>query len=145
MKAALLSVLLICFLLNIPATAYDIVGEAKTKGIIFKDKIQVIAIDDPDIKGVSCYLTIQKKSLSFEDSSSNAIACRQVAPITGELRGRENVFIRSKNPFFKKLKISRFYDKARDVLIYLSYVTDTGGENYSHSISVVPIYNNHQP
>lgn len=119
--------------------SYEVVGEAKTKGFFFKDKIQIIAIDDPDIQGVSCYLTIQKKTLSFEDSSSNSISCRQVGSISGNLQNRENIFTQSKNPFFKKLKISRFFDKSRHVLIYLSYVTDTGGENYSHSISVVPI------
>lgn len=121
------------------AFANEIIGEAKTKGLFFKDKILVVAIDDPDIQGVSCYLTIQKKSLSFEDSSNNSIACRQVGPISGHLVSRENVFIQSKNPFFKKLKISRFFDKKRNVLIYLSFVTATGGENDSHAISVVPI------
>lgn len=49
------------------------------------------------------------------------------------------MFKASKNPFFKTTRVDRFYDVSRNVLIYISYTTKTGGDNHAHSISAVPV------
>ena len=122
--------------------ASEKVGSVSTKGLLLKDKIEVYAFDDPDIKGITCYTTYYKRgSLNpfKEDSSSVSLSCAKTGKIEGTPSDRENVFSQKKNIFFKKTLVSRLYDKNRNVLIYLTYTKATSGENFSHSISVVPL------
>jgi len=115
------------------------IGTVETKGLFFKDTLTVEAFDDPTISGVTCYTTIHDKAMSFEESSSVSLSCRQVGPIKGELVSQPNVFSRSKNPFFKKTVVDRFWDAKRKVLIYLTYTKATSGTNASNSVSVVVV------
>ena len=115
------------------------IGKVKTKGFIFKDTVSVVAFDDPSIKGVTCYTTVVDKALSFSDSSSVSLSCRQTGIIKGKLKSTNNIFKKSKNLFFKKTVVDRFYDKKRGVLVYLTYTKATSGENMSNSVSVVVI------
>jgi CreA protein len=115
------------------------IGTVKTKGMVIKDTLTVVAFDDPTIKGITCYTTVQSRALSFSDSSSVSLSCRKTGEIKGELKSQKNVFSKSKNPFFKKTVVDRFYDAKRGVLIYLTYTTATGGDNNSNSVSVVVV------
>lgn len=119
------------------------IGTVHTKGMIAKDKIDILAFDDPTIKGVTCYVTKHSYGMSLfgSGSSSTSISCRQTGPIKGKLCNKNNIFSRQNGVLFKKQIIDRFYDKKRNVLIYIAYTKDTGGKNASHSISVVPITN----
>jgi len=72
-----------CLFFSTSLQASDVVGGVATKGTFFKDKIKVVAFDDPDISGVTCYTTYYDRSLSISDSSSTSIACRQTGPISG--------------------------------------------------------------
>ena len=117
----------------------ETVGSVSTKGVLFKDKLKVEAFDDPTISGVTCYTTVHKRALSFTDSSSSSLACRQTGKIKGDLRNQKNVFSQSKSLFFKKTVVDRFYDSARNVLIYLTYTKGVSKRNTSHSLSTVVI------
>lgn len=115
------------------------IGTVKTKGLFFKDSLTVEAFDDPTIKGITCYTTVQSRALSWSDSSSTSLSCRKTGEISGKLANAKNLFSRSKSPFFKKTVVDRFYDARRGVLVYLTYTTATGGDNNSNSISVVVV------
>ena len=117
----------------------ETVGSVSTKGVLFKDKLKVEAFDDPTISGVTCYTTVHKRALSFTDSSSTSLACRQTGKIKGNLRNQKNVFSQSKSLFFKKTVVDRFYDSTRNVLIYLTYTKGVSKRNTSHSLSTVVI------
>ena len=117
----------------------ETVGSVSTKGVLFKDKLKVEAFDDPTISGVTCYTTVHKRALSFTDSSSTSLACRQTGKIKGDLRNQKNVFSQSKSLFFKKTVVDRFYDSTRNVLVYLTYTKGVSKRNTSHSLSTVVI------
>jgi CreA protein len=115
-------------------------GSSKTSGFVFKDTLTVHAEDDTDFKNVVCYTTdIEIGGPNLENPSSSSISCRLIGPFKGKPSSKKNVFSRAKNPFFKKLVVDRFYDKNRNVLIYLSYTKKMSGTNSSHSVSVVPL------
>lgn len=105
-------------------TAFNWVGSNK--------HIAVEAFDDPKVDGVTCYLSMARKGgISgavgvAEETSDASIACRQVGPIefrepiSGDEEG-EVVFRESRSFFFKRLRVVRFWDETRKVLVYLSY------------------------
>ena len=118
------------------------IGSSKTSGLMFKDTLTVHAEDDTDFENVVCYTTdIEIGGPNVENPSSSSIACRLVGTFKGEPASKRNVFSRAKNPFFKKLVVDRFYDKNRNVLVYLSFTKKLSGTNASHSVSVVPLSN----
>ncbi len=117
----------------------ETIGSVSTKGVLFKDKLNVEAFDDPTINGVTCYTTVHKRALSFTDSSSASLACRQTGKIKGRLASQKNVFSQSKSLFFKKTVVDRFYDASRNVLVYLTYTKGVNKRNTSHSLSTVVI------
>ena len=116
-------------------------------------KIVIEAFDDPEISGATCYLSRAKKGgitggLGIaEDPSDASIACRQTGPIrlpsniaSGELDGT-SVFKKSTSILFKKIQVVRFYDKQRNVLIYLTYSDKLIDGSPKNSISTIPIVN----
>lgn len=136
MKKILLAVLLF----STPAFA-EPVGTVETSGIIFKDTVTIHAVDDPSIRGVTCYVTTTEiGGPNLENPTDSSIACRQTGPVSGSLAAAKDVFRQSKNIlFFKTMHVDRFYDKARNVLVYISYTSKLTGKNASHSVSVVPL------
>jgi len=110
-------------------------------------KIVIEAFDDPEIDGVSCWLSRPKTggisgSLGLaEDPSNGAIACRQIGPINinGELENGEKVFNKRTSLVFKTMQVVRFHDKKRNTLIYLVYSDKVIEGSPKNSISVVPI------
>ena len=109
-------------------------------------KIAVEVFDDPKVQGAACYLSRSKAggiggAIDLaKDKSEASIACRAVGPlaITTQFAQGEEVFNESRSPLFKKLKVVRFYDKARQVLVYLAYSDKLIGGSPKNSISVVP-------
>src|SRR5215469_3042294 len=93
------------------------------------DRIVVDGFDDPKVHGVACHISRAvtggvKGGLGLaEDTSDASIACRQVGPIqfAGELKDGEDVFEERRSLIFKRLHVVRFYDKSRNVLVYVSY------------------------
>lgn len=120
-------------------TAFKLIGN--------NHQIVVDAFDDPKVKGVTCYLSRSKAggisgTIGFATETSDAsIACRQVGPISmgAPFAPGEDVFTESRSILFKKLKVVRFLDKTRQVLIYLTYSDKLVDGSPKNSISVVPV------
>lgn len=111
------------------------------------DKIVVEAFDDPDISGVTCYLSRAKTGgikggLSLaEDRSDAALACRQVGPIQLKkpLKDGEEVFKERTSLIFKTMQVVRFFDQKRNTLIYLVYSDRVLEGSPKNSITAIPI------
>jgi CreA protein len=124
-------------------------GEVSTRFHWFgpNDKIVVDGFDDPKVKGVACHISRAvtggvKGGLGFaEDTSDASIACRQVGPIefVGEIKDGESVFEERRSLIFKRLHVVRFYDKTRNVLVYVSYSDRIIEGSPKNSISTVPV------
>jgi CreA protein len=107
------------------------VGEVDT---VFKligpdHKIVVDAYDDPDVKGVTCYVSRAKTGgikggLGLaEDKAEASIACRQTGPISfpKPLKRQDEMFNERISLVFKRLRVVRMVDAPRNTLVYLTY------------------------
>jgi CreA protein len=111
------------------------------------DKIVVDGFDDPKVQGVACHISrAQTGGLKgamgvAEDTSDASIACRQIGPIkiVGELKDGERVFDEHSSLVFKTLQVVRFFDRERNVLVYVSYSDRVIAGSPQNSISTVPI------
>lgn len=113
------------------------------------DKIVVDAFDDPKIQGVTCHISraetggVKGQLGVAEDTSDAGIACRQVGPIKilSELKEGERVFDERRSLLFKTLQVVRFFDRERQVLVYVAYSDRVIEGSPKNSISTVPIMN----
>lgn len=113
-----------------PAAAEE-VGEVTTaiKILGANHRIVVEAFDDPEVEGVSCWLSRArtggiKGSLGIaEDTSDAAVSCQQTGPVRfrSELEDGEQVFSVRASLVFKHVQVVRFFDEARNTLVYLTY------------------------
>jgi len=127
----------------------DPVGEVDTVFVwIGPDhKIVVDAYDDPGVAGVTCYVSRAKTGgikggLGLaEDKSEASIACRQVGPISfpKPLRQQEEMFSERISLIFKKLRVVRMVDKARNTLVYLTYSDRVIEGSPQNSVTAVPV------
>ncbi len=136
-------------LLCLTATAEPI-GEVDT---VFKligpdHKIVVDAYDDPKVAGVTCYVSRAKTggikgALGLaEDKAEASIACRQVGPIsfTGKrLDVQEEMFNERISLVFKRLRVVRMVDKARNTLVYLTYSDRVIDGSPKNSVTAVAV------
>jgi CreA protein len=76
-----------------------------------------------------------------EDTSDASIACRQVGPIQlpPDLKDGESVFDERRSLLFKRLHVVRFYDRGRNVLVYVAYSDRLIEGSPKNSISSVPV------
>ena len=110
-------------------------------------KIVVEAFDDPKVAGITCYVSRSKTggikgALGLaEEKSESSIACRQVGPIssTVPIPKNEEVFNESRSILFKKMRIVRMTDPARQVLLYLTYTDKLIDGSPKNSITAVPL------
>lgn len=132
-----------------PSAAQAPIGEVDT---VFKligpdHKIVVEAYDDPKVAGVACYVSRAKTGgikggLGLaEDRSEASIACRAVGPIVfaGPLRQQEEVFTERTSLVFKRLRVVRMVDKARNTLVYLTYSDRVIEGSPQNSVTAVPV------
>lgn len=111
------------------------------------DKIVIDGFDDPKVQGVSCHIAraetggVKGQLGVAEDTSDASIACRQCGPIKiiGELKDGESVFDEHRSLVFKKLQVVRFFDRKRNVLVYVAYSDRVIEGSPKNSISTVPI------
>lgn len=115
--------------------------------------IVIEAVDDPEIKGVTCHVAYFDRSLIdrlqkgnwFEDPSNSSIACRQTGPIViGDIdlsKHGEEIFKERRSLIWKKLVINRVYDKDNDTLIYLAHSRQVQEGSAKMAISTVPLWN----
>ena len=110
-------------------------------------KIVVDAYDDPKVQGVACYVSRAKTGgikgalCIAEDKSEASIACRQVGPIqvSQPLPRQEEVFNERISLVFKRLRIVRLVDPARNTLVYLTYSDRLIDGSPQNSVTAVPV------
>ena len=125
------------------------VGEVDT---VFKfigpdHKIVVNAHDDPKVRGITCYVSRAKTGGIkgavglAEDRSEASIDCRQVGPISfaQPLPQQEEVFSERISLVFKKIRIVRMVDQARNTLVYLTYSDRLIEGSPQNSVASVPV------
>ncbi len=114
--------------------------------------IVIDAVADPKVQGVTCHLASFSRGIIdrlqkgnwFEDPSNASISCQQTGPITiddiklGE--GGERVFSERTSLIWKKLVITRIYDKANNSLIYLAHASQVQDGSAKTSISTIPLF-----
>lgn len=141
--------LLVVALATAACSRAEPVGEVDT---VFKwlgpdDKIVVEAYDDPAVSGVTCYVSRAKTGgikggLGLaEDKSEASIACRQTGPIAfpKPLRVQEEMFSERISLVFKRLRVVRMVDKARNTLVYLTYSERVIEGSPQNSVTAVPV------
>ncbi|HTR88201.1 MAG TPA: CreA family protein [Reyranella sp.] len=148
MRRLLFAVLL--GLIALPACAEEIgsVGY-RFKWIGPNDKIVVEAFDDPDVPGVTCYMSHArtgglKGAVGLaEDPGEASIACRKVGEIDAgkleKIRSPHEVFSERASLIFKSTQVVRFWDAKRKALVYLVYTDRIIDGSPRNSISVVPV------
>ena len=111
-------------------------------------KIVVDAYDDPKVAGVTCYVSRAKTggikgALGLaEDKAEASIACRQTGAISfagKPLEKQEEMFSERISLIFKKLRVVRMVDKARNTLVYLTYSDRIIDGSPKNSITAVPV------
>ena len=129
--------------------AAEQVGEVDT---VFKligpdHKIVIEAYDDPKVNGVTCYVSRAKTggvsgALGLaEDKAEASIACRQVGPLsfTEPLKKRDEIFSERQSIMFKRLRVVRMVDTARNTLVYLTYSDRLIDGSPANSVTAVPV------
>lgn len=131
----------------------DKIGEADTVFNLLgkNDRIEVEGFDDPDVKGVACYLSYAKKgglkeAVNLEEDRSDAsVSCVQTAPVIEynekAVSKPSKVFKRSASLAFKTMQIIRYYDAKRRSFTYLVYSDRVIQGSPQNSISSVSCYN----
>ena len=142
--------LLLLPLLAITLTAHaQRIGEVDT---VFKligpdHKIVVDAYDDPEVKGVTCYVSRAKTGgikggLGLaEDKAEASIACRQTGPIAfpKPLKQQDEMFNERISLVFKRLRVVRMVDAPRNTLVYLTYSDRVIEGSPQNSVTAVPV------
>jgi CreA protein len=139
-------------LTSLPAVAQERIGEVSTtfRMVGPNDKVVIDRFDDPKVENASCYVSrAETGGLSgwvglAEDPSRFSIACRATGPvkITGEIeRGKkgEVVFSEDTSILFKEMRVSRFYDEDKNVLVYLVWSTKLIEGSPFNSVTAIPI------
>ncbi len=149
-KQILLAATMVLGTLAFTASAEEI-GDVTTtfKLLGANHKIVVEAFDDPDVPGVVCHISRAKTGGMkgavglAEDPTEASIACRQIGAIDpsklDKLKSGDVVFKESLSLVFKTLQVVRFYDKKRNVLVYLAYSDKVIEGSPKNSISSVPV------
>lgn len=143
--------LLIPFALALPLACAnaETVGEVSTtfKFVGPNHKVVVEAYNDPQVQGVTCYVSRARKggitgALGLaEDRAEASIACRQVGPLSFSrpLPQQEEIFSERMSILFKRLRTVRMVDAQRNTLIYLSYSDKLIDGSPQNSITAVPV------
>jgi len=114
------------------------------------DKIKIEGFEDPKIAGVTCYVSRAvtgglKGAVGIaEDTSDASIACVQTGPIVFkeaiDIRDKgEEVFNERRSILFKALHVSRYYDKAANAVIYLTWSDKLIDGSPKNSVSAVSL------
>ncbi len=111
----------------------DKIGEASTVFNMLgkNDRIEVEAFDDPDVQGLSCFLSYAKKgglkeTVNLEEDASDAsVSCVQTGNVVSYhesvVAKPRKVFKRDASFAFKSLQIMRYYDAKRKAFAYMVY------------------------
>lgn len=133
---------------RLPAYA-DQIGAVDTSWKLLgpDNKIIVEAFDDPDLHGITCYLSRAKTGgLSgavgvAEDKTEASLACLALGHVTvsGPLPRQQDIAKIRTSLIFKTLHLVRIVDPVRQTAVYLSYSDKVINGSPKNSISVVPL------
>ena len=120
-------------------TAFQLIGP--------DHKIVVDAYDDPEVKGITCYVSRAKTGgitggLGLaEDKAEASIACRQTGPISfpKPLKRQDEMFSERISLVFKHLRVVRMVDVSRNTLVYLTYSDRVIDGSPQNSVTAVPV------
>ena len=148
--------LLILLLFTTPALAQETreIGHVNTAitnlGLTRSHRVVVERFDDPEVRGVSCYIS-QARTGGFsgmlgvaEDPARFALTCTATGPVQilpGARRGErgEVVFESSTSLFFKETRVHRFLDEERNTVVYLAWSTRLIDGSPFNAVAVVPV------
>jgi CreA protein len=110
-------------------------------------KIVVDAYDDPEVAGVTCYVSRAKTGGIkgavglAEDKAEASIECLQTGPISfaKPIARQDEMFSERISLIFKKLRVVRMVDVKRNALVYLTYsdrVIEGSPQNSVTAVSV---------
>ncbi|WP_426957206.1 CreA family protein [Muricoccus radiodurans] len=119
-------------------------------GLTRSHRVVVERFDDPEVRGVSCYISQARTGgLSgmvgvAEDPARFALACTATGPVevqAGARRGErgEQVFESSTSLFFKETRVHRFLDEERRAVVYMAWSTRLVDGSPFNAVAVVPI------
>ena len=154
MKNYIIAAIIISFL--IPFNAFGATKAVKIGEVVNidrmgprDDKILVLRIDDPENPFVSIYITQVKAGAwtAISDPSNASIACRLTKPIPVDDKGKQIINKKHNKDIghFRKsigskiMRIARWYDPEKNVLVYVVYTTKMLDGSSKHSLSVVPL------
>ena len=135
-----------------PAFAQERVGEVSTTFRVMgpNDKVVIDRFDDPKVENASCYVShAETGGLKgwvglAEDPSRFSIACRATGPvkIVGDInrtKKGEVVFSEDTSIMFKEMRVSRFFDANKNMLVYLVWSTKLIEGSPYNSVTAIPI------
>lgn len=139
----------VALVLPLACASAETVGEVSTtfKFVGPNHKVVVEAYDDPQVQGVTCYVSRArtggiKGALGLaEDRAEASIACRQVGPLrfSRPLPKQEEIFSERMSILFKRLRTVRMVDAERNTLVYMSYSDKLIDGSPQNSITAVPV------
>jgi CreA protein len=152
---ALLLALLVSLPLQPAAAAEETkeIGHVNTAitnlGLTRSHRVVVERFDDPDVQGVSCYISqartggVSGMVGLAEDPARFALSCTATGPVRvtdGARRGErgENVYESNTSLFFKETRVHRFVDEQRGVVVYMAWSTRLVEGSPYNAVAVVP-------
>uniref|UniRef100_A0A7S0X505 Uncharacterized protein n=1 Tax=Mantoniella antarctica TaxID=81844 RepID=A0A7S0X505_9CHLO len=139
-----------------PAFSADstVIAEFNASGLFIKDSVEVVALTDPLVDGVTLYLSDFKRSITaklqssdfFSEPSQTSLACvrNEMSPdgssgavrVKADLGGREGkeMFAERKNLNLlnnKTLRVRRIFHPEANSIVYVSYSTRTASAGKS--------------
>lgn len=130
----------------------DKIGRASTVFNMLgkNDRIEVEGFDDPDVRGIACYISYAKKgglkeTVNLEEDASDAsVSCVQTASSISfdetAVRKPKEVFKRGTSFAFKSRQIVRYYDPKRKAFAYLVYSDKIVQGSPKNSLSAVSCF-----
>ena len=139
-----------------PVTAQETkeIGHVNTAltnlGLTRSHRVVIERFDDPEVKGVSCYISqartggVSGMVGLAEDPARFGLSCSVTGPVQvapGANRGErgENVYESNTSLFFKETRVVRFLDEERGVVVYMAWSTKLVDGSPYNAVAVVPI------
>ncbi|MCH4810041.1 CreA family protein [Vreelandella neptunia] len=92
--------------------------------------IEVERFDDPEVQGISCYISysqiggITGAVGLAEEASEASVACRQTGEIIfdpADVEEQEVIFTQRRSALFKNMRVVRMHDTETQTFVYLTY------------------------
>jgi len=133
-------------------------GSITGSGFVFKDKLQVDAFKDPQVEGVTIYLSDFERPITdrlssgfFSDPSQAGLGCvRRTTPL--KVKGKlstspegDEIISEARSLLFKSINVRRVYDQVANSLVYVQYSTrlntkdDSNKARFASALCVVPL------